>query len=151
MRLASPRFARRSNVAMCYKVGLIAAGFVISHVNRGLESNISESTHVNNAMFNCIILMLVYSALYYTVQVPSVLAALRALSVSLAILTSALTIFRPKMARIYKEQGGVDRSKGVYVGTAHQSKGLEWKVVFVVGMHDGESFFCVFVVFLPYV
>jgi superfamily I DNA/RNA helicase len=51
-----------------------------------------------------------------------------------------------------KEQGGVvDRSKGVYVGTAHQSKGLEWKVVFVVSMHDGESFFCVFVFFLPYV
>ena len=51
-----------------------------------------------------------------------------------------------------KEQGVVDRSKGVYVGTAHQSKGLEWKVVFVVGMHDGESFrfFC-FCFFLPYV
>jgi len=49
-----------------------------------------------------------------------------------------------------KEQGGVvDRSKGVYVGTAHQSKGLEWKVVFVVSMHDGESFFCVFVFFCP--
>ena len=49
-----------------------------------------------------------------------------------------------------KEQGGVvDRSKGVYVGTAHQSKGLEWKVVFVVGMHDGESFFCVFVFCCP--
>jgi superfamily I DNA/RNA helicase len=48
-----------------------------------------------------------------------------------------------------KEQGVVDRSKGVYVGTAHQSKGLEWKVVFVVGMHDGESFCCVFVFFGP--
>ena len=49
-----------------------------------------------------------------------------------------------------KEQGGVvDRSKGVYVGTAHQSKGLEWKVVFVVGMHDGESFrFFVFLFFV---
>ena len=48
-----------------------------------------------------------------------------------------------------KEQGVVDRSKGVYVGTAHQSKGLEWKVVFVVGMHDGESFCCVFGFFCP--
>jgi superfamily I DNA/RNA helicase len=27
---------------------------------------------------------------------------------------------------------------GIYIGTAHQSKGLEWKVVFVVSMNDGH-------------
>ena len=31
-----------------------------------------------------------------------------------------------------KGQVAVDGNQGVYVGTAHQSKGLEWKVVFVV-------------------
>ena len=73
---------------MLYKMGMIAVGFLLSQMNRNLEMSISESTYVNHAMFNCGILMIVYSVMFYAVQVSDSKAKSRA---PLALLTSPVT------------------------------------------------------------
>ena len=58
-----------SHLLSLFNLLLILLSFFLSHVNRSIETTISESTYVNHAMCNAGCLMGVYTVMWYTVQV----------------------------------------------------------------------------------